>query len=211
MEIPLQAQVECTDGVCGLSSAVIINPVIEQMTHLVVSVDSSPDKEYIVPLDLVSAVLVDTIQLRCSKSELKKMDPFVKTSFIQVKIPDRTGYSGALYGMGGPYYLPYVRAETTVYESIHSEQVPPGELAVRRGTRVEASDGHIGRVDELVVDPKDGCITHLVMREGHLWGKKDVIIPLSALKKVDEDTVFLNLDKHQVESLPSFPIHRLWS
>ena len=36
MEIPLQAQVECTDGLCGRSVYVLINPVTDQVTHLVV-------------------------------------------------------------------------------------------------------------------------------------------------------------------------------
>ena len=211
MEIPLNAQVECTDGVCAVSLAVIINPVNEQVTHLVVRETSAPGKEYIVPLDLVSAVLVDTIQLRCSKADLEKLDPFEKTVFIQVKIPDRDEFSGGLYGMGGPYYLPYGTLERTVYESAHSEQVPPGELAVRRGTRVEATDGYVGHIDEFVVNPENGRITHLVLREGHLWGKKDVVIPLSALKKTGEETVFLNLNKRQIGALPTFPIHRLWS
>jgi hypothetical protein len=40
---------------------------------------------------------------------------------------------------------------------------------------------------------------------------KDVIIPISALGEPREDTVFLKLDKHQIESLPTFPLHRCWS
>ena len=52
MEIPLQAQVECTDGVCGRSAFVLIDPVADQVTHVVVKEDSSPNKEYIVPIDL---------------------------------------------------------------------------------------------------------------------------------------------------------------
>ena len=79
---------------------------------------------------------------------------------------------------------------------------------MHRGMPVEAIDGRVGRVDEFVVNPENGHITHLVMREGHLFGKKDVIIPVSALGETREDTVFLNLDKHQVEALPAFPIHR---
>ena len=110
MEIPLNAQVECTDGVCGRSVYVLINPVIDQVTHLVVKEDSSPNTEYIVPVDFV--------------------------------------------------------AET---------------------------------------------ITHLVRREGHQGGKKDVIIPLSAKGDTRKDTVFLKLDKHQDESLPTFPLQRHWS
>jgi sporulation protein YlmC with PRC-barrel domain len=113
--------------------------------------------------------------------------------------------------VGSYYYLPYVSAESSVYEAVEHEQIPPGELAVRRGTRVEAKDGYVGKVDEFVINPKNGHITHLVMREGHLWGKKDVIIPLSSLGTTLNDTVFLKLDKHQIESLPTFPLKRRWS
>ena len=39
MEIPLNAQVECTDGICGRSVYVLINPVIDNVTHVVVKGD----------------------------------------------------------------------------------------------------------------------------------------------------------------------------
>jgi PRC-barrel domain len=214
MEIPLQAQVECTDGVCGRSVYVLINPVLDQVTHLVVKEDSSPNTEYIVPVDVVSETIADTIRLRCSKAELEKMDPFVKTTFVEEKVPYLYPGSGGAYGIGSYYYMPYVTSEITVQVPVERQQIPPGELAVRRGTRVEATDGYVGHVDEFVVNPENGHITHLVMREGHLWGQKDVIIPLSAMSEMDdahEDVVFLKLDKHQIESLPTFPLHRRWS
>ncbi len=211
MEIPLNAQVECTDGVCGRSVDVLINPVIDQVTHLVVKEDTSPNTEYIVPVDFVTETIADTIRLSCSKAELEKMDPFIKTKFIPEIVPARNLDYGGMYAMGSLYYWPYVTPERTVYEAEESQQVPPGELAVRRGTRVEATDGFVGKVDEFVINPKNGHITHLVMREGHLWGKKDVIIPLSAMGELREDTIFLKLDKHQIESLPTFPVNRRWS
>jgi sporulation protein YlmC with PRC-barrel domain len=94
---------------------------------------------------------------------------------------------------------------------VEHKQIPPGELTVRRGTRVIAMDGYVGHVDEFVVNSENGYITHLVMREGHQWGRKDVIIPLSAMGDTHENTVFLKLDKHQIKSLPTFPLHRRWS
>jgi sporulation protein YlmC with PRC-barrel domain len=211
MEIPLNAQVECTDGVCGRSVYVLINPVIDQVTHLVVR-EGSSNTEYIVPVDVVSETIVDTIQLHCSKAELEKMDPFIKTEFVEVKVPEsHISYGGEMYTAGSYYYMPYVIPGMTVQVPVEHQQIPPGELAVRRGTHVEATDGYVGRVDEFVVNPENGYITHLVMREGHLWGHKDVIIPLSAMGDAREDTVFLKLDKHQIESLPTFPVHRRWS
>jgi sporulation protein YlmC with PRC-barrel domain len=212
MEIPLNAQVECTDGVCGRSVYVLINPVIEQVTHLVVKEDASPNTEYVVPVDIVTETTADMIQLSCSKAELEKMDPFIKTTVIENREPNRDfGYMGGIYGMGSNYFMPYVTSGSIIYDSEEIQQIPPGELAVRRGTRVEATDGYVGKVDELVVNPANGQITHLVMREGHLWGQKDVTIPLSAMGDTHEDTVFLKLDKHQIESLPTFQLNRPWS
>jgi hypothetical protein len=214
MEIPLNAQVEYTDGVFGRSVFVLIDPVHNQLSHLVVKENLSPNTEYIVPVDFVTETLADTIRLRCTKAELEKMDPFLQTQFIQEKMPELfTSYGGGMYGMGSLYYMPYTTLETTVYEKEDVQQIPPGEFTVRCGTHVEATDGFVGKVDEFVINPETGSITHLVMREGHLWGKKDVIIPLSAVSpmgKSSQDTVFLKLDKHQLESLPTFPIHRLW-
>ena len=213
MEIPLNAKVECTDGVCGRSVYVLINPVIDNVTHFVVKEDSSPNIEYIVPIEFVTETKSDTIRLRCSKLELEKMEPFIKTTFIEEKVPNRNfGYSaGSTVGMGPYYYMPYVTSEKSVQVPIENFQIPPGELSVRRGTRIEASDGYVGHVDEFVVNPLNSHITHLVMREGHLWGKKDVIIPLSAMGDTHGDTVFLKLDKQQIESLPTFPLKRHWS
>jgi len=214
MEIPLNAQVDCTDGVCGRSVYVLIDPVIDQVTHLVVKENASPNTEYIVPVDLVTETIVDTIRLRCSKAEMEKMDPFIKTKFIEERVPERYySYSGGTYGVGTYYYLPYVILET-MQVPVETQQIPPGELAVRRGTRVMATDGHVGYADEFVVNPENGHITHLVMREGHLWGQKDVIIPVSAISTMGrphEDAVFLNIDKRKIGSLPTFPIKRRWS
>ena len=211
MEIPVQAQVECTNGLCGRSVYVLINPVTDKVTHLVVKEDVS-DTEYIVPVEFVTETIVDTIRLRCSKAKLKKMRRFIKTTFIEEKVPFTSlGGGNEMYGRGAYYYLPYVDPEMTVQVPVEHKQIPPGELAVHRGTRVEATDGHVGHVDEFVVNPKNSHITHLVMREGHLWGKKDVIIPLSAMGDTHDDTVFLKIDKKQIELLPTFPLHRRWS
>jgi uncharacterized protein YrrD len=211
MEIPLNAQVECTDGICGHSAYVLIDPVIDQVTSLVVKEDSFPNTEYIVPVDFVTETIADTIQLRSSKAEMEKMEPFNKTTFIEQQMPDYEAYRGRMYGMGSSYYMPYVIPQTTVKLPVETQQIPKGELAIHRGTSVEATDGYVGKVDEFVVNPETNQITHLVMREGHLWGQKDVIIPLSAMGEHREDTVVLNLDKQQIESLPTFPVHRRWA
>ena len=211
MEIPLQAKVECTDGVFGTSAYVLINPVTDKVTHLVVKEEASPNTEHIVPVDFVKETIDDTIQLSCSKAELEKMPPFIQTEFFEEKVLDYAGYRGGISGVGSYFYMPYVTSEITVPVTVESQQIPAGELAVHRGTRVQAKDGYVGHVDEFVVNAESGHITHLVMRQGHLWGQKDVVIPISAMVDTGDDTLFLSIDKHQIESLPAFPVHRRWS
>jgi sporulation protein YlmC with PRC-barrel domain len=89
------------------------------------------------------------------------------------------------------------------YIPLEHESIPAGELAVHRGAAVEASDGYVGRVDEFLVDPENEHITHLVMREGHLWEQKEVTIPASAIARVEEDAVYLKLNKAGIEALPA--------
>jgi hypothetical protein len=44
-------------------------------------------------------------------------------------------------------------------------------------------------------------VTHVLLQEGHLWGRRDVAIPASVVTKV-ENGIWLNLTKEQVEDLP---------
>ena len=107
---------------------------------------------------------------------------------------------------------PYVYSERNIYSiPIEDERIPAGEIAVHRGANVNATDGHIGQVDEFVIDPQDGHITHLLMQKGHLWGKKKITLPLSKIERMDEDTVYLKLDKETVKSLPAVSVKRFYS
>ena len=64
------------------------------------------------------------------------MDPFIKTQFIQETVPERyTSFSGGMYGFGSLYYMPSNDIpDKTIYQKEEIQQIPPGELIVRRGT-----------------------------------------------------------------------------
>ena len=50
-------------------------------------------------------------------------------------------------------------------------------------------------------------MTHVLLQEGHLWGRKEVAIPISAVTGVD-DGIRLNITKQQVQDLPPVDIHQ---
>jgi sporulation protein YlmC with PRC-barrel domain len=139
------------------------------------------------------------IRLRCDAPDLDAMQEFIETEFVQ---------SNETHIMGGPFLMwPYTYTTEEYIPHVH-ERIPMGELAIRRGARVVAQDGQVGRVDEFVVDQRSEHITHLVMREGHLWEQRDVTIPVSYIEHIDDDAVYLNIDKASVAALPTIPVYR---
>jgi len=78
-----------------------------------------------------------------------------------------------------------------------------GEEQLQPGDHVHALDGEIGQVEGFLVDPGDQ-VTHILLTEGHLWGRKEVAIPVGAVTGV-RDGIRLNMTKKQVEDLP--PAH----
>jgi uncharacterized protein YrrD len=194
MDIPIHAKVLCADGQpCGHTTYVVLNPVTETMTHVVVKRGVWPHDERLVPIELVTKSALDHIQLNCSKDKLAEMDTFIETEFIESEVDQY---------LTDPYVLtwPYRYSEMRRIPVDH-ERIPIGELAVHRGARVEAADGYAGHVEGFLVDESSEHITHLVLREGHLWGQKDVTIPVSDIARIEEDTVHLKLDKADIEKI----------
>ncbi len=66
MDIPINARVNCLDGPCGRSTHVILMPVKEKITHLVVSNEVFPPTEFMIPIELVGKTTSELIQLNCT-------------------------------------------------------------------------------------------------------------------------------------------------
>jgi sporulation protein YlmC with PRC-barrel domain len=193
MDMPVKAQVECLDGLCGQSTCLIIDPATRFVTHVVVEDKDEPEARYLVPLKEIKLGMPHLIQLRCTKYELRHMPRFSRVTYEPRVMPY------ALYppdGNGGP---------TMIIEKdmvpIFLEQVPEGEVAVHSNARVEAHDGQIGQVDELLLDPTTEQIDYLVLRERHLWHHKELTIPATQIERITDDVIYLKSDKKTIEQL----------
>ncbi len=203
MDVPINARVICSDGPCGQTTRVILKPSTEEITHVVVSIsDAVMETELLVEVNRIVASTPKEIRLDCSRAELENMPVYSAVHFVP---SDLSGYTGVPYVMW-PYY-PAAGAKV----EIEAEHIPTDELMIRRGARVNAADGPVGRVDEFLIDPANDRITHLIMREGHLWGRKDVTIPVGQIDHYQNDTVFLKLTKMEIEKLPAIPVRHSWA
>jgi hypothetical protein len=71
-----------------------------------------------------------------------------------------------------------------------------------------SKDGkYVGDVDGFIVDEGDH-ITHFVLERGHLWGRREVTVPIGAVAKVESDTVTVDLTTEEIGKLPSHKIRR---
>jgi hypothetical protein len=210
----LGADVLCTDKESGKLTSLVVRPGDDAVTHLVVEAARKEIPARLVPFDLVDSELSgDTgrqIQLRCSVAEFEWLDPAEATySYPEDQGTQvRPGTSEAAWPeyappglMGGPG-LPAdsgAGQESTV--DIVQDRLP-GEEEVARGQHAHAKDGDIGHVQGIVVDSATGRVTFVLLRAGHLWNRKAVLIPRSAVAAVDADGFHLDLTADQVHQLP---------
>jgi sporulation protein YlmC with PRC-barrel domain len=196
-QFSIGSEVACSDGVCGNLRRVVVDPVARALTHLVVEPRHRPGAGRLVPIDLVTST-AQGIRLRCTTSEFAALEEAEETQFLP-------GASGEWsYGQEHMFSLPYYSLGMDAElgpQATTCDRVPVGEVEVRRGEHVHATDGAIGRVQGLVIDPSDHHVTHVLLEEGHLWGQKQVAIPISAVTGV-EDGVRLNLTRDEVRDLP---------
>lgn len=199
-QFTIGAGADCTDGSCGEVSRVVVDPIARTVTHLVIEPEHRHGLGRLVPLDLVSVVAGD-IRLRCTLAEFNKLDLGKEKQFL----PGAGGWGGYAPGqvLAWPYYnLGATRTSGgSASQAATYDAVPLGEVAVRRGEHVRATDGLIGRVQGLVIDPDRRQVTHVLLQEGHLWGRREVAIPISAVAEPNGG-IWLRIAKQDVQDLP---------
>lgn len=229
-EYAIGAEVYCEQGPCGELVRVVVDPIKRAITHLVVEERHGQQVGRLVPIDLVESATEQELRLHCTFDQFASLEAAEETKFVQapggqwgygqgqmLMLPffglggmgmlGGLGMGGLGMGMGG---LGMGRMGMGMggmgtgpsQQAVTYDKVPPGEVEVRRGQRVHASDGPIGHVRGLVIDPSDHQVTHVLLDEGHLWGKKEVSIPISAVTGVDDDGVRLSLTRAEIADLP---------
>ena len=164
----------------------VVDPATEAVTHLVIEPRHQKHLARLVPVDLVVSVEDDVIRLGCTKKQFEQLDSAEDVRFLGADAPP-----------GGGLGMPLGHHPKPMF----SDRVPAGEVEIHRGDAVHARDGWIGAVQGLVIDPVDHHVTHVILQEGHLWGRKQVAIPIGAANRVG-DEIRVELTKDEIEALP---------
>lgn len=200
MDLPINAKVYCQDKFCGFAQGVLLNPANDVVTHVVVKENQNSHAERLVPIEMVDASLAENIHLKLDTAMLQNMPPLYDVEYVQTTVPH-------IIELSDIAIMKTVVVPKKIYIEEKIYHIPGNELPVNRGTRVYSVDGYaIGTVDEFLVDPDGGHITHLVLRKGHIFGEKDVFIPVTEIETIQESDIHLKLHKKNIEQLPAIPV-----
>ena len=209
-EFTVGVSAECSDGHCGQLSRIITDPATRRITHLVIK-PGHRKSDRLVPVELVD-MAADDISLRCTLAEFEELQPAEEIDLVEgdeygggygdAESVQSYGDVGGM-GVGGSASGRPIGASLGHHvRTVTHHVVPMGEAELRPGEHVHAVDGEIGEVLGFIVNPDDQRVTHVVLKEGHLWGRREVAIPISAVTAIDEG-IRLNITKKQVEELPT--------
>ena len=220
MRLDLGSPVRCTDDAFGELADVVIDPQTRRVTHLVVQPHQPDEQARLVPVDRAQAgetadatIAVGCTVAQMSEFELVRESAYLRLGEVPVEDPDWD------VGIEQPLMLPPATAmgsfgdgpgalDIDPHVMLSYDRIPIGEVEIRRASSVTSADGHhLGHVDGFVLDSEQQ-IAHLVLEHGHLWGRREVVIPASAVARVDTDEVALTLSKDAVGALPSTRVRR---
>ena len=192
-----------SDGYRGEVLAVVVDPAARTVTHLVVEPHGRAGLARLVPLELAELAGAEPgpIPLRRTEAEFMSLEPAEETLAefvpgypdpVQLLPPGWRDTGGPTADGGTILRIP--EKETV-------DIVPPGEVEERRGDHVHASDGDVGHLRGLRIDPGSRRVTHVLVREGHVWGHQDVDIPAEMVAGFG-DGIRLSVTRQQVRDLP---------
>jgi sporulation protein YlmC with PRC-barrel domain len=216
MRLEIGNRVHCTDGEYGELADIVIDPLEKRVTHLVVQPEHGAGEARLVPVQLAKRRddAQHEIELECSLEKAQGFESVRESAYLRLgesPADDPDWDVGVEDVLALPYYegsdlAPYPELDSRV--TMYYDRVPKGEVEVRRASEVISADGDsLGEVDGFVVDA-DKHITHFVLERGHLWGRKEVTIPIGAIASVETDAVHVALSKDEVGALPAVRVGR---
>ena len=202
----------------GELADIVIDPLEKRVTHLVIQPQQDDRQRRLVPIQLAKGRDDEQreIELECTLDEAHRFESVNEVAYLRLgesPAEDPDWDVGVENVLAMPYYgsvdvgNPYP-GEFESHATVYYDRVPKGEVEVRRASAVISADGHsLGEVDGFVVDA-DEHITHVVLEHGHLWGRKEVTIPIGAVARIESDEVHVTLTKDEVGALPAVHVGR---
>jgi hypothetical protein len=194
MKILLNGDIQCIDGFAGRLICVIVNPLSQQLTHIVVDEKRPPYLKRLVPLDLVSVGNSDGVTLDCTLVQLSALRPVVEFEY-----PQGNGLHTLFAAKSARQWPQNVSDNLSV--SVELERLAPETIKIHRDNSVRAMNGRVGKVVEFLVNPATKKIIALTIRRKSWWKTIETRVPIFQVDHFELDLVLLKSDKRELQSI----------
>jgi hypothetical protein len=198
--LAIGAAAACTDGFPGELKGLVVEPQARAVTHLVIEPEHAQGLARLVPLDHADAT-AEPIKLGYTEAEFKDLDPAEETLAEFVPgyegpvqlLPAGEGWRPADDPVAAGETIPQIREMETI------PLIPENEVEESRGDQVRATDGHLGQLHGLRVNPENGEVLSVLVKR-HPWGHAELAIPIGKVSGF-EAGVQLSITKQEAKDL----------
>lgn len=213
MRLDLGCSVHCADASFGELADVIVDPISRRVTHVVVAPHGQREGARLVPIDRVRPG-DEGLVLSYSVADVETLEPLHESAFLRAgeRIADDPDWDvGTEDVLALPIYQDPAGMGTMIdpdpHVMVNYHRIPKHEVEIRRSSAVFSTDGHhLGHVEGFLIG--SGETADIVLERGHLWGRREVVIPASAVERVQTDSITLSLTKEEVGELDARRVHR---
>jgi hypothetical protein len=198
--LAIGAAAACTDGFPGELKGLVVEPRARAVTHLVIEPEHAQGLARLVPLDHADAA-AEPIRLDYTEAEFKDLAPAEETLAEFVPgyegpvqlLPAGEGWRPADGPVAAGETIPQIREMETI------PLVPETEVEESRGDQVRATDGPLGQLHGLRVNPENGEVLSVLVKR-HSWGHAELAIPIGQVSGF-EAGVQLSITKREAKDL----------
>lgn len=167
MRLEIGAPIFAKDGQIGHVEHVIINPQTNEVTHFVVNTGGLSPRQVVVAVEAVVAYRNRGVHVALETDDVAELPDFMERDFL---IPPDEWVPPAPYPAAAALW-PVTAQNNPPIPVQERENVPDPSIDIFKGMEVDCSDGTVGTVDEIVLDPATNRVQEIVIGSGWLFPK----------------------------------------
>ena len=192
IDLTLSAPVFATDALVGRIEHVVIDPSHGRAAYLVVREAALPNTLRLVPEKFVTTSDDKGVHLSIDAAKVASLREYVITDYYPPSF---------FLTLAAKEHCKLPLAPSSW--SVERPATPQGDVALSGHEAVQATDGKVGRLDGVLTEAHTGRVITLLLRQGHLWGAREVAIPAGLVAAYEDGVVRLNVDTATIAALPA--------
>jgi uncharacterized protein YrrD len=186
----------------GKVDRVVASPGTGEVLGIVVRRGLLLRRDTVIPIDLVREADEYAVYVDARVERINELPEYREGEFVRAgagwRSPEGRGPEGVVFSLPA-------RDVADDLERGRAGQTPgaAGGRPLRAGQRVVCRDGEAGKLDLVLIDGKTGRATHFVVRRGLLFAR-DTIVPVSWVRDIDRDRIYLDLTRDELNRLPEY-------